>query len=218
MAPPVELIDAVFCYPGGGFSVRCKKLVLNKGELTFITGANGSGKTTLSKMLCGILPLSQGALLINGTNAKGKSLGFIGKTVGYLFQSPEKQLFATSVIEELTFVPLLLGKEEHEVINKAEELLNTFGMGHLRDRSPFRLSRGEKQRLAICAVLMQGPAELILDEPTSGLDRENRKVLHTVIDTLLGKGVGVSVITHDNELLSRFSAQMVLVESGVVRV
>jgi len=215
--PSIELQNALYRYPRGGFSVCCPDLKLYPGELTLITGPNGCGKTTLSKMLCGILPLTEGTLLLNGKSAAGKSLGFIGKTVGYLFQSPEKQLFATSVIEEVTFVPLLKGENETSVIARAEDLLATFGMTHLRERSPYRLSRGEKQRLALCAILMQGTTHLILDEPTTGLDRENRAILHNMLSKLLQRGVGLSIITHDNELRRKFQARPVTVVEGVVQ-
>ena len=217
MTANIELKNAVYRYPRSGFKVCCKGLSLFSKELSFVTGPNGSGKTTLSKMLCGILPLSEGELVIGGQSAKGKSLGFIGKTVGYLFQNPEKQLFSTSVWEELTYVPLLLGQEEQPVQARAEELLELFGMTKMRDRSPYRLSRGEKQRLALCAILMQGARHMILDEPTTGLDRENRAILHATIQMLLDKGTGLSIITHDNELLRRFStARMIGMDKGVV--
>ncbi len=215
--PNIELDGALYKYPRSGFCVRCEELKLYPGEITFITGPNGSGKTTLSKMLCGILPLFEGALLLRGVNATKKSLGYIGKTVGYLFQNPEKQLFATSVWEELTYVPLLKGEQEREVSEKAAELLLTFGMSHLKDRSPYNLSRGEKQRLAICAVLMQGAKHLILDEPTTGLDVENRTILHGVFQTMLERGVGLCVITHDNELKRHFSARVICVVQGMVQ-
>lgn len=215
--PNIELKNAVYRYPRSGFGVHCEELKLFPAEMTFITGPNGSGKTTLSKMLCGILPLSSGTMLLRGEDATKKSLGFIGKTVGYLFQSPEKQLFSTSVWEELTYVPLLLDKDEKATSTQAEELLHTFQMSLLRDRSPYCLSRGEKQRLAICAVLMQGATHLILDEPTTGLDSENRAILHGVFQTLIERGVGLCIITHDNDLKSRFAARTVVVLNGEVQ-
>lgn len=214
--PGIELNQAQYVYPRSGFTLECEYLALNPGEMALIVGKNGSGKTTLSKMMCGILPLKRGTLTINGENANGKSLGFIGKTVGYLFQNPEKQLFATSVMEELTFVPLLLGQEENAVQSRALNFLSQFNMAEYKDRSPFVMSRGEKQRLALCAILMQGASMLILDEPTTGLDSDNRMILHGMLDMLLDSGVGLCVITHDNEFRRRFHARTVLVEEGVV--
>ena len=131
-------------------------------------------------------------------------------------QNPEKQLFATSVMEELTFVPLLLGQDENAVQARALAFLSSLNMLQHRDRSPYCLSRGEKQRLALCAILMQGASLLILDEPTSGLDRGNRIILHDMLDKLMDRGVGLCVITHDNEFKHRFDAHTVTVDEGVV--
>ena len=216
-AAGIELKQAQYRYPRSNFTLSCEHLALNFGEMTLITGPNGSGKTTLSKMMCGILKLHTGTLYIDGEAANDKSLGFIGKTVGYLFQNPEKQLFATSVMEELTFVPLLLGQNKDAVDARAQDLLAQFQMIDHRDRSPYVLSRGEKQRLALCAILMQGASMLILDEPTTGLDRDNRMILHNMLDTLMDQRVGLCVITHDNEFKRRFTARTVRVEDGVVR-
>ena len=97
----IALSDVVYRYSRGGFTLRCPALELAPGELTLITGPNGSGKTTLSKLMCGILRPQEGQVRIFGHPAEELSLGEIGGRVGYLFQNPSRQLFASTVWQEM---------------------------------------------------------------------------------------------------------------------
>lgn len=212
----LQLKDVKYSYPKGGFITVCNDLKLCRGEAVLLCGPNGSGKTTLGKLLCGILRPQQGSLFVCGENANGKSLGWIGKTVGYLFQDPARQLFATTVWEEMIFIDDIKGIDPALTRERALSLLSRFRIQHLTDRSTYRLSRGEKQRLAMCTILMQGATQLILDEPSTGLDNENRSTLRAVIDELITGGAGVLIITHDNELIRRYGAQLLRMEHGEV--
>ena len=217
MIPAVNVSGLVFHYGKGRFTLSCPQLCLVQGELSLITGANGSGKTTLSKLMCGVLKPNQGDVHIFGQSAKNLSLGKIGSQLGYLFQDPARQLFAGTVWREMTFVADLLGKEQESSAQKALHLLERFGLAALKERSVYYLSGGEKQRLAICTILMGGAQFLILDEPTVGLDRQNREILYDLLDDLVLEGRGVAVITHENELIERFSrAPRIKVEDGQV--
>lgn len=217
MTSAISVSDLIFRYQKGNFTLSCPHLHFPQGELASVTGANGSGKTTLAKLICGILRPSQGVVEIFGQSTSQLSLGEIGRQVGYLFQDPSRQLFAGTVWREMTFVDHLLGREQGPSIEKAEGLLERFGLGALKERSTYYLSGGEKQRLAICTILMGGAQFLILDEPTVGLDKQNREILYGILDDLLGEGRGIAVITHENELLERFpKAPRIKVERGQV--
>ena len=216
--PVISLQNAVYQYPKGSFSLNCPALDLYAGQISLILGPNGSGKTTLSKLACCIYKPDSGKLLLNGKEANNFSLGKIGKTVGYLFQEPGRQLFATNCLEELTFVGEIKGENKEETTARAEALLKRFGLFELRERSIYRLSRGEKQRLALCGILMQNPVYIILDEPTTGLDRQARQVLYETIDGLLAQSVGLAVISHDHEVIDRYAqAKIVRVANGEVQ-
>lgn len=217
MTAAIILSDLVFQYDKGSFTLSCPHLSLAQGELSLITGANGSGKTTLSKLMCGILKPGRGEVRIFGRSTKVLSLGEIGGQMGYLFQDPSRQLFAGTVWKEMTFVHDLLGKEQKASAEKALHLLERFGLSALKERNIYHLSGGEKQRLAICTILMGGAQFLILDEPTVGLDKQNREILYTIIDDLLEEGRGVAVITHENELIKRYpKTHDIKVEDGQV--
>ncbi|HOB40119.1 MAG: ABC transporter ATP-binding protein [Limnochordia bacterium] len=212
----IALSDVVYRYSRGGFTLRCPALELAPGELTLITGPNGSGKTTLSKLMCGILRPQEGQVRIFGHPAEELSLGEIGGRVGYLFQNPSRQLFASTVWQEMLFVPELLGEDLPRACGRAQELLVRFGLGELKERPVQVLSRGEKQRLAICTMLMGGAEFFILDEPTAGLDRTSREQLYRLLDELLAQGKGLAVISHSQELASRWRARRVRLAEGRV--
>lgn len=213
----IDVSDLVFRYKKGNFALSCPNLEFSLGEFSLITGPNGSGKTTLSKLMCGILKPNQGQVRIYGRTTTTLSLGEIGGQVGYLFQDPSRQLFAGTVWKEMTFVHDLLGKEPEAVAVKALQLLERFGLTALKERSIYYLSGGEKQRLAICTILMGGAQFLILDEPTVGLDKHNRETLYEMLDDLAAEGKGIAVITHESELAQRYPmARRIRVEQGRV--
>lgn len=124
--PILQLENVFYRYPKSTFSLKCSSLNIYPGECAVICGSNGSGKTTLGKLLCGILRPDQGTLLIHGENANKKSLGWIGKKVGYLFQEPSHQLFATTVLEEMTFISKIQGVDPQLTNKLAMSLLNSF--------------------------------------------------------------------------------------------
>ncbi|MCL2654458.1 MAG: energy-coupling factor ABC transporter ATP-binding protein [Coriobacteriia bacterium] len=184
------------------FTLRCDSLEIEPATMVCVTGANGSGKSTLSRLLCGILTPQAGAVLIDGDDLTGAPLAAFGRRVGYVFQEPAHQLFATTVIEELTCIgQLTTARREHPCLQqRAEALLRRFNLSDLRERSPQRLSHGEQQRLALAAVLMQEPRYLVLDEPSSGLDAASVEFLCQLLNELCQQGAGCCVITHDPRL------------------
>ncbi|HHT91569.1 MAG: ABC transporter ATP-binding protein [Bacillota bacterium] len=212
----ISVSNLSYRYPISGFTLSCSRLDLSLGELTLITGPNGSGKTTLSKLLCGILRPERGELRIFGRPAQELSLGEIGGRVGYLFQDPSRQLFAGTLWQEMIFADEVLGRDLKAAEDRARTLLKRFGLLSLAKRSVYHLSRGEKQRLALCTILMGGADYIILDEPTIGLDGANRNRLYSVVDELLRHGKGLAVISHEGELITRYSTRQVRLEQGRV--
>lgn len=212
----ITVHDLHYRYPKGDFSLHIDSLTLDTGACTAITGANGSGKTTLGKLLSGILPPDSGSICIEGTDLTTLTLGQIGQCIGYLFQEPSRQLFAPFVLEEMTFVPVLKGMPKQQAEMQARELLEAFSLTHLEQSAVLTLSRGEKQRLALCAVLMNRPCFLILDEPTTGLDARTREQLSVLLEQLAADGVGTLLISHDKPFVARHAAHAVRLRGGEV--
>jgi len=207
----IEARGLSFEYPGGfrlhgvDFAMGSKEAV-NAGEVVGLTGANGSGKTTLGKLLCGLLKPRGGAVLFDGEDTAKWSLGRRGQRIGYLFQEPARQLFAPTVLEELTFTQELQGVSPEEARARAAELLERFELEGLKERGVLTLSRGEQQRLAICGLLLNRPGALVLDEPTTGLDARRKAILAGVIREAARDGTSVLLISHDMQFV-RANAQ-----------
>lgn len=210
----IKLEQVCYRYPRSSFSVEHVDFSVEKGECTALWGPNGSGKTTIGKLMAGILRPDSGRVLIDGQDSGQMSLGRIGSSVGFLFQEPSRQLFAVTVEEELTFAEILKGVSPEAARKKAIDLLALFGMEHMLEDTVLNLSRGEKQRLAVCALLCASPGILILDEPTSGLDEESIEDLSGAVRKVMEAGTGVVLISHDEDFVRRHASRTILVEGG----
>ncbi|HQC55004.1 MAG TPA: ABC transporter ATP-binding protein [Clostridia bacterium] len=172
------------------------------GKLYALKGPNGAGKTTLGKLILGLLHPTSGDIYFDDINAKKISAGKRADSIGYLFQNPDLQLFAPTVIEELTF-PFELKKElTDEKRAEINLLLKDFNLSGFEDRYPLSMSLGEKQRLALATIMSRNVDFLILDEPTSSIDSEGILFITTFINGFVNKGGGAIIISHDEEFLS----------------
>ncbi len=168
----------------------------------FFIGENGSGKTTFGKLLLGLLKPLSGEILFNGENVARISAGERAARIGYLFQNPELQLFAPTVIEELTFPYKIAGTLSEAKIAELKALLKLFCLEGMENRFPLTMSVGEKQRLALATIMSRNVEFLILDEPTSAIDAEGKGFIVDFIRNFIAAGGGALIITHDEELLS----------------
>ncbi len=189
-------------------------VTIDDGEFVAIVGHTGSGKTTFLQHLNALIRLQEGKLNVCGHDlaAKKPDLKGLRKNVGMVFQYPEYQLFADTVLEDVCFGPKNFGCEQEECKKLAEEALNLVGMdASVMKKSPFDLSGGEKRRVALAGVLAMKPQVLVLDEPTAGLDpRGKREILQLVRKLNREQGVTVLMVSHDmNEVFE--NADRVLV-------
>ena len=175
---------------------------------TCLTGGNGTGKSTLALTLAGLVPAAGGELDASGLQPakprrretpdprSWRSKDLV-RRIGYVFQSPEHQLAARTVRDELLLGPKAAGMDAAAAERRADELLGTLGLTHLAAANPFTLSGGEKRRLSVAAVLATEPRLLILDEPTFGQDLNTFTALVGLLQQLADSGMGLLSITHD---------------------
>lgn len=189
------------------------------GSFTALIGHTGSGKSTIAKLVDGLYLPTKGEIKVAdlSLNAQTKhdQLARLHQQVGMVFQFPEKQLFADTVLQDVMFGPLNLGLSEKEAQARAQSALDRVELGQsLNDKSPFELSGGQKRRVAIAGVLAMEPQIIILDEPTAGLDPAGQQSLLQLAASLNQEGRTVLMITHQMEHVAAYCNQALVMERG----
>jgi len=212
--PLVEVINASYVYPGGIKAVDNISLSVKPGEFIALLGQNGSGKTTLAKLMNGLFKPTQGTVLIKGKDTRKMTVAECARIVGYVFQNPEHQIFASTIYEEIAFGPRNLGIPEEDIKQRVEEALRLVDLKKPMDAFPHLLSVGEKHRIAIASILAMEPELLILDEPTTGIDFGRSLQIMRLLQRLRDRGKAVIVITHDLYLAAEFAERIIILKDG----
>jgi len=215
-----ELKGIDYRYTDGTPALIGLSLSIENGDHLAILGANGSGKSTLLRILNGLLFPTCGSTEFRGKELTEQSLGKpefrqeFRQSVGFVFQNADAQLFNATVSEEVAFGPRQLGLNEAEVQVRVREVLAFLGIEHLSDRPPFRLSGGEKRKVAIASVLSMNPDVLIFDEPFLGLDPKSQSWLVRTISQLQSAGKTTIVATHTLDTVSRIADRAIVLSEG----
>lgn len=210
----IEIEDVHFTYPGGVEALKGVTLTIKDGEFVAIMGQNGAGKTTLVKHFNGLLKPSKGRVLVDKTETTKSSIASLSKTVGFVFQNPDHQLFSETVEEEIAFALKNFGFTQENVEKQITWALNLLSLTQYRKTSPFMLSGGERKRVALASVLAWDPQMLILDEPTIGQDHEQKEKLRQFIVQLQTQGKTVVIVTHDVEFVAECDPRVILMREG----
>ena len=199
-------------YRGGLAALRSIDLHINPGEDIALIGANGSGKTTLARCLNGLQQAQTGRVLVNGMDTSDPTqLRSIRQLVGMVLQNPDDQLVGTTVADELAFGLENLALASDEISHRVEETLAAFDLEAYRRYPPDRLSGGEKQRVAIAAVVAMRPHYLVLDESTALLDPGERQQVAELLQRLrTAYGIATILITQSPEEAARADRVIVL--------
>jgi cobalt transport protein ATP-binding subunit len=203
-------------YQDGTRALHDVDLEIRRGEFVGILGQNGSGKTTLVKHFNALLKPTEGTVIVAGLDTRKASIAEMALAVGYIFQNPDAQIFKMKVEEELAFGPQNVGLSEGEVGRRIKEAAEDLEISHLMDKNPFFLSKGEKQRVAVAAVMAMHPDILVLDEPTTGQDFKRAKEIMDLAVRMHDEGQTVVVITHDMNLAAEYCDRVVIMEGGRV--
>ncbi|HKA53453.1 MAG TPA: ABC transporter ATP-binding protein [Candidatus Binatia bacterium] len=212
--PLLHLQSITHVYPGDSPAVCDVTLSIAEGEFIALLGQNGSGKTTLAKHLSGLLAPTQGQVFLRGQELRQVPLHKLAQEVSYVFQNPDHQLFADTVEEEVAFGPHNLGLRTAEVEVRVHEALAAVGLSTMREHDPFLLGRGERQRLAVAALLALRPRVLILDEPTTGLDYLEQRRMMELLRRLHREGRTIIIITHVPWVAAEYAERALLMAQG----
>lgn len=208
----VDVAGAAYSYGTGQAGIEGINLTVRAGEILAVVGQNGAGKTTFTKLLNGLIKPSAGVVRIAGLDTRTTPVSALASHAATLFQNPDRQLCRNTVVEEISFGLELQGAPADAARERARHVAATFGLPE--NASPFNLSRGQRQMVALASVVALEPELIILDEPTSGLDyRECMTVMETVRQRALD-GAAVVMVCHDMEVVSDFADTLAVMTEG----
>jgi cobalt/nickel transport system ATP-binding protein len=216
MTPALEVKNLRFRYGDGKEALRSISFAVQEGECVGLVGPNGAGKSTLLLHLNGVLPevLSEPAsVFVYGSPVSPGTVEEVHRTVGLLFQDPDDQLFCPTVLEDVAFGPQQFGLGKGELRSTVAGALAMVGLTGYETRSPYHLSKGEKQRVCLAGILACQPKVLALDEPTSDLDPRGKRELKRILRTLPATKI---IASHDLDLVAELCARIIVLDNGLV--
>lgn len=219
--PAFEVAGASFAYRSD-LALNHVSLEVNSGECVALVGSNGSGKSTLLRVLAALSFVETGTVRYRGTVLTPDLLEQeqfffeFRRKVGLVFQDPDVQLFNASVYDEVAFAPLQLQWTKSEVRERVEAALEMLNIADLRNRTPHRLSGGEKKRVALASVLVLDPDVLLLDEPAAALDPKSQAQILELLASWRGGSKTVVTATHDLDSLEDICDRCCLLDRGRV--
>ncbi len=200
-----------------GFDLEGRPLVdelsftLHEGQISALVGANGAGKTTVVKLINGLAKPSRGRIELYGRDSRDLRPWQVARQVGTAFQNPNSQFFKLTVEEEILVGPTIQNRLDRRWI---DELIAIFRLEHLLHRAPFKLSGGEKKRVAFAAALATKPQLLALDEPTAGQDSQFRQALIDCLRQLKAHGTTILLVTHALNFVEAIADRWLVMASG----
>ncbi|EFA23226.1 energy-coupling factor transporter ATPase [Bifidobacterium gallicum] len=222
-SPIISCHNVSLTYPGANRpAVNGLDVDIEPGTVTAVLGENGSGKTTFARLLCALEQPSTGSITIAGipvatARAKGRSklakpahLRELRRTLGYVMQHPERQLFAPTVREDVAFGPRNLGLDDPRVHAQVMHALDLLNIGQLAERSPFELSDGQQRLVAIAGVLACEPSVIVMDEPTAGLDETATARMIDIIHMLRERGLTIVIVTHNVHVAEHIADRVIV--------
>jgi cobalt/nickel transport system ATP-binding protein len=210
-AGAVDVRGVTFAYPDGQPALRGVDLRIERGERVALLGPNGAGKTTLILHLDGSLCAGEGTVAVGGLPVRGGDVSELRRRVGIVHADPGDQLFMPTVGEDVAFGPASLGLRGDELNRRVSEAMAAAGIAQHRNRPQYRLSLGERRRVALATVLAARPEVLVLDEPSSSLDPVSRRELATVLRSL---DVTLLVVTSDLPYALALCPRAVIIDGG----
>jgi len=203
-------------------ALRGLSLEIAPGESVAFIGANGSGKSTLLRILDGLYFPSRGSVAFCGKTLTPELLQTdqfalpFRRRVALVFQNPDVQLFNPTVFDEVAFGPAQMELSKPEILERVTGALHVMAIEHLRDRPPYRLSGGEKKRVALASVIVLDPHVLLLDEPTASLDPRNQSQLIDLLQSWKSASKTIITATHQLEILEDLADRVFVLEEGRV--
>ncbi len=214
----IEFTNVVKAYHTGNKALKGISMHIDDGEFAFLVGPSGSGKSTIIKLITGEIQPTEGSVLVNEfhlESIRSREIPYLRRTVGVVFQDfrliPNK-----TVYENVAFAMRVIGAREKEIRSRVPYVLELVGLENKSRRHPGELSGGEQQRVAIARALVNNPSMIIADEPTGNLDPARSYEIMLLLEEINNLGTTVLVVTHERELVERFTKRVIAIDDGKV--
>ncbi|MCD6490944.1 MAG: ABC transporter ATP-binding protein [Candidatus Korarchaeota archaeon] len=214
--PVIEIKNLWHRYPDGTIALKGINLTIREGEFVGIIGQNGAGKSTLLLHILGLLRPSHGSVKVFGKEASRMSVAELARSIGLIFQNPDLMLFQNTVWDEIAFGPQNVGLPKTEIRERVKEAIEMMRLIGFEKRHPRALSRGQRHRVAVASILSMRPKILIADEPTTGQDYGASKKYLQLLTELNKAGSTIIVVSHDMDLIARFSKRVIVLKQGKI--
>ncbi len=219
----IECNNVTYTYPlAEKPAIKDLNLKIKKGKLYGVIGANGSGKTTLCSILRGFIPSFYKGEISGEVLVQGKTLTSyedqISRKIGYVFQNPFTQIsgIKNTVFEEVAYGLENFGITVEEIEKKVINIMQLTDIMELAEKSPFELSGGQMQRVALASVIVLEPEILIIDEPTSQLDPQSTESVFKIIKKLKEEKKTIILVEHKVDLLAEYSDEMIVLHDSKI--
>ena len=212
----IRFIDVKKEYDNGTKALKGVSVRIDDGEFVFLVGPSGSGKSTLIKLITAEIAPTEGRVMVNGFNLNNitpRQVPQMRRTLGVIFQD-FRLIEKKTVYENLSFAMRAIGASNRELRRRIPYVLQLVGLDQKGDRYPGQLSGGEQQRVAIARALVNNPSMIIADEPTGNLDPRRSLEIMMLLERINELGTTVLVVTHERNLVNRFSKRVVTIENG----
>lgn len=212
----IRLVDVFKEYDNGTKALKGVNLRIDDGEFVFLVGPSGSGKSTIIKLLTAEVASTQGRVMVNGynlNNIRQWQIPYMRRTLGVIFQD-FRLIEKKTVRGNLEFVMRIIGASPREMRRRIPYVLDLVGLSDKADVYPNEMSGGEQQRVAIARALINNPQMIIADEPTGNLDPQRSLEIMTLLERINSMGTTMLVVTHEKELVNRFSKRVVAIRNG----
>ncbi|HTN95844.1 MAG TPA: energy-coupling factor transporter ATPase [Nordella sp.] len=203
-----------YTYPDGTEALRGIDLTIGQGEFVGILGRNGSGKTTMVRHFLKLMAPTGGTVRVMGEDIAAMKVSDMARRIGYVSQNAHQQIFSDTVAGEVGFALSMMKRPKTEIDTAVEKSLAVMDLAWAAERHPISLSRGDRLRVAIAAVLALEPQILIFDEPTTGQDWRGSLAILDTLKVLNGLGKTVVLVTHHLYLLPGFTERLVVMNGG----
>jgi cobalt/nickel transport system ATP-binding protein len=214
MNPVLEFKSVTIRYPGNSRNtISDVSFHVHHDERVALFGLNGSGKTTLLLASVGLVPFT-GSIFIDGVPVEKKNLQKVRDRTGFLFNISEDQILFPRVLDDVAYGLIRKGIPPKEAHEKALSVLAALGVSDIAGCSPFQLSHGQRQRIALAGALVTNPSVLLLDEPSSALDPLGKNSLAEVLRAAISS---ILIATHDVEFVSRTCSRFLVLRENEIR-